>query len=202
MFVPHHLASRVSFTPSCHWTQGCEFALPVGSVVPLPCRVAQGCHWPAVHPALRQGVALACGIRQRLAAELGFTVSVGVAPNKLLARLVGPLNKPDCVTVLPAAAAQPFIRQQAIKSIPHLRQKLGTQVGSQDLSLGFGISFIRQASLEAPADPFHTRGGSSAQGQQYFRKIIVYLVYLPHFNLIDNPNSKLCVNYRADICSR
>ena len=64
---------------------------------------------------------MALALRQALKDELGLTVSCGVARNRLLARLVGPLHKPDCATVLPDAGAVPFIRSQPLRHVPSLR---------------------------------------------------------------------------------
>lgn len=70
-------------------------------------------------------------MRSRLKRRLGVTVSVGTAPSKLLARLIGPLSKPDGAAVIPAAAAAAFLQAQPVRSIPHLRGKLGLQLESQ-----------------------------------------------------------------------
>ena len=45
-------------------------------------------------------VATACEIKDRLKNELGFTVNVGVAPNKLLAKMASDFEKPDKVHTL------------------------------------------------------------------------------------------------------
>ena len=47
------------------------------------------------------GVCIAEEIRERIREELGITVSVGVADNKILAKLGSDMKKPDAVTVLP-----------------------------------------------------------------------------------------------------
>ena len=47
------------------------------------------------------GARIADEIRQRIHEELGITVSVGVADNKILAKLGSDMKKPDAVTVLP-----------------------------------------------------------------------------------------------------
>ncbi|MBQ8987288.1 MAG: DNA polymerase IV [Lachnospiraceae bacterium] len=50
---------------------------------------------------LRQGEMIAQEIRQRIKDELGITVSIGVADNKIMAKLGSDMKKPDAVTVLP-----------------------------------------------------------------------------------------------------
>ena len=64
---------------------------------------------------------VAAEIRKALVKQLGMTISVGVARNKLLARLVGPMRKPDGLSVLPDCASRPFLCSQPIQSIPSLR---------------------------------------------------------------------------------
>ena len=64
---------------------------------------------------------VAAEMRKALVKQLGMTISVGVARNKLLARLVGPMRKPDGLSVLPDCASRPFLCSQPIQSIPSLR---------------------------------------------------------------------------------
>jgi nucleotidyltransferase/DNA polymerase involved in DNA repair len=56
------------------------------------------CNWHLLEPELQRGVKFALQLRAAVKASIGLTVSCGVAPGKLLARLVTPLNKPDAVT--------------------------------------------------------------------------------------------------------
>ena len=60
-------------------------------------------------------------LKQAVKNKLGLTLSCGIGPSKLLARLVGPLNKPDGLTILTHNAAVDFMRALPLKSIPSLR---------------------------------------------------------------------------------
>ena len=48
------------------------------------------------------GTAIAAGIRAATRAELGLTVSVGIGPNKFVAKLASDMRKPDGLTAAPA----------------------------------------------------------------------------------------------------
>jgi DNA polymerase-4 len=53
--------------------------------------------------------ALAREIRRRVMAERGLTVSVGVGPNRLIAKIASDFQKPDGLTVVPPRRVQQFL---------------------------------------------------------------------------------------------
>ena len=59
---------------------------------------AGGEAWRELAGDLKRGVTLAQSMQSALQQELGFTLSCGVARNKLLARLATPLGKPNGLT--------------------------------------------------------------------------------------------------------
>lgn len=52
---------------------------------------------------------IAARITERLAAELGFTFSAGLAPSKVLAKVGSKWNKPNGLTVIPSRGITPFL---------------------------------------------------------------------------------------------
>jgi DNA polymerase-4 len=59
--------------------------------------------------AFGSATAVAREIRRRVLAELGLTVSVGVGPNRLVAKIASDFDKPDGLTVVPPGRVQAFL---------------------------------------------------------------------------------------------
>lgn len=55
------------------------------------------------------GLVIARRIKERVRAETGLTASVGVAPNKFLAKLASDVGKPDGCVVVPPDQVEPFL---------------------------------------------------------------------------------------------
>ncbi|RLU00277.1 DNA polymerase IV [Ketobacter sp.] len=60
---------------------------------------------------------MAEAIRKQIRAQVGITVSAGVAPNKFLAKIASDWNKPDGLCVIPPHKTDDFIRQLPIEKL-------------------------------------------------------------------------------------
>jgi DNA polymerase IV len=72
--------------------------------------------------------AIARGIKERIRERTGLTASVGVAPNKLVAKIASDLKKPDGLTVVEAARVCEVLDPLSVRRLPGLGRKTGAKV--------------------------------------------------------------------------
>jgi DNA polymerase IV len=73
-------------------------------------------------------VSIARGIKQRIRATTELGASVGVAPNKLVAKIASELEKPDGLTVVTPANLRAVLDPLSVRRLPGLGRKLGERV--------------------------------------------------------------------------
>jgi len=73
-------------------------------------------------------VTIARLIKRRIVSLTRLTASVGVAPNKLVAKIASELEKPDGLTVIPADRVQQVLDPLSVRRMPGLGRKKGIQV--------------------------------------------------------------------------
>jgi DNA polymerase-4 len=73
-------------------------------------------------------VAIARHIKSRIKEVTGLTASVGVASNKLVAKIASDLDKPDGLTVVPEARIQAVLDPLSVRRLPGLGRKSGEKV--------------------------------------------------------------------------
>jgi DNA polymerase-4 len=67
-------------------------------------------------------------IKQRIRERTGLSASVGVAPNKLIAKIASDLNKPDGLTVVTPASLRATLDPLSVRKLPGLGRKTGAKV--------------------------------------------------------------------------
>ena len=77
---------------------------------------------------LGEAVAIARRIKALILERTGLTASVGVAPNKLVAKIASELEKPDGLTVITPERVQAVLDPLPVKRLPGLARKKGDQV--------------------------------------------------------------------------
>ena len=73
-------------------------------------------------------VTIACAIKDRIRETTGLTASVGVAPNKLVAKIASDLSKPDGLTVVSPDRVQEVLDPLSVRRLPGLGRKTGARV--------------------------------------------------------------------------
>ncbi|MCE1225868.1 MAG: DNA polymerase IV [Geobacteraceae bacterium] len=71
---------------------------------------------------------IACQLKARIRQELGLTCSVGIAPNKLLAKLASDMQKPDGLTVIAPDQIKVVLESVAIGDLCGIGKKLERQL--------------------------------------------------------------------------
>lgn len=78
-------------------------------------------------------VAIARRIKSRIREVTGLTASVGVAPNKLVAKIASDLSKPDGLTVIEASRIRETLDPLSVRRLPGLGRKTGARVEEQGI---------------------------------------------------------------------
>ncbi len=71
---------------------------------------------------------IALELKQRIRDELGLTCSIGIAPNKLLAKLASDMQKPDGLTIIPADKVSEIIDKIPVGDLCGVGKKLQKQL--------------------------------------------------------------------------
>ena len=82
---------------------------------------------------LGEPAAIARLIKDRIRARTGLTASVGVATNKLVAKIASDLDKPDGLTVVPDERVLEVLDPLSVRRLPGLGRKLGERVEAAGL---------------------------------------------------------------------
>ncbi len=79
--------------------------------------ISKICQQANADSSLSQAMPLAGDLKQKILTERGLTASIGIAANKLLAKLASDFNKPDGLTLIAERGKAAFLRPLPIRSI-------------------------------------------------------------------------------------
>ncbi len=82
---------------------------------------------------LGASAAIARRIKDSIRARTGLTASVGVATNKLVAKIASDLDKPDGLTIVPEERIRQVLDPLSVRRLPGLGRKLGEKVEAAGL---------------------------------------------------------------------
>ena len=97
----------------------------------------------------RSPIAIAIDIKERVAAETGLTVSVGIGSGKTIAKIASDLQKPDGLVVVPVGGEADFLAPLAVGKLVGVGPKSATRLHDE------GVDTIGQ--LAAMPDAWFTR---------------------------------------------
>ena len=72
-------------------------------------------------------------IKKRIRQELGLTCSIGIAPNKLMAKLASEMRKPDGLMVLTGEDVSSILKELPVKELPGIGGKLAGHLASMGI---------------------------------------------------------------------
>ena len=77
---------------------------------------------------------IAAELRARVRAELGLTISVGVATSKSVAKIASDMNKPDGMTVVPPGSEREFLAPLEVKKLWGIGPKTSARLEGEGIS--------------------------------------------------------------------
>ncbi len=95
--------------------------------------------------------AIAKELKSRIKDEIGLTVSIGVAPNRLVAKIASDYRKPDGLTVVPPQRVQEFLGPLSVRALmgvgPATQAKLNKTFGVETVAELRRVSLVELCTL-------------------------------------------------------
>ncbi len=77
--------------------------------------------------------AMALGMKERIRASCGFSVSIGIASNKLCAKIAAGLRKPDGLVTVPDGAEREFLMPLPVGAVPGIGRKTEPRLNARGI---------------------------------------------------------------------
>jgi len=90
------------------------------------------CQAPDADSSLRASLPIARQLKERIRSERGLTATIGIAANKLLAKIASDFQKPDGLTLIPEAGKVSFLRPLPVRvlyGVGHVTELVLQQAG-------------------------------------------------------------------------
>jgi len=94
-------------------------------------------------------------VKEAILAAERLTVSVGIGPNKLIAKIASGMHKPDGFTVVPEEEAEAFLAPLSVRAIPGIGPKTGAALASQGIRV---VEDLKKLSMLEMGERFGKRG--------------------------------------------
>ncbi|KAL3161617.1 hypothetical protein ABBQ32_010474 [Trebouxia sp. C0010 RCD-2024] len=101
----------------------------------------------AWEPLLMTGCVIAQEMRAVLKAETGFRCSAGISSNRMLAKLVSGLHKPDDQTVLLPPDTLDFVAPLPVRALPGVGYKMGNELDRMGVKTAADLRQVSQETL-------------------------------------------------------
>lgn len=88
-------------------------------------------------------------IKGAILAEERLTASVGIGPNKMIAKIASGVQKPDGFTVVTEAEAEAFLTPLSVRAIPGIGPKTEAMLAAQGIRLVADLKQLSPADMEA-----------------------------------------------------
>jgi DNA polymerase-4 len=88
-------------------------------------------------------------IKNKILSAVNLTCSVGIAPNKFLAKIASDMNKPDGLTIIQESEVESFVQPLAIRKVPGVGEKTAAQLSRMGVkTLGDVHKFSEEALIK------------------------------------------------------
>lgn len=88
-------------------------------------------------------------IKREIMQKESLTASIGIGPNKLIAKIASDFNKPDGLTIVREADAESFLEQNVLRKIPGIGPKTEQLLAAHDITTVAELKRLSQQQLQA-----------------------------------------------------
>ena len=99
----------------------------------------------------KRPTAIAAWIREQVYHRFSITCSVGIATNKLVAKMASTNAKPDGMLLIPRTSQAPFVQMMPLRAIPGIGPAMARRLGDWGVTTVKDLAVMNQGALEQAA---------------------------------------------------